>query len=101
MRLKRKETKIILMILAVALLLANGVFVMALRQFTVERLAVPLVGNVPGDAYFGNIAKFNDTWIALRDFQNAPFDRNPVLFVADSDDMTVWRATYNAGGRYL
>jgi len=73
--------------------MSSGVTALALRHFTVQPVRVPLKGNVPDDLYFGDIVRFNNTWIALAGLNTTTH----ALFVADDDDMKVWRATYNAG----
>ena len=99
---KVEIAKTMVVILIITMLSGSGVMSLALRNFTITPLTVPLQGSVPTNVYFNAAEKFNDTWITMGDFYTGGGHvRNPVLFAADDDDMEVWRAVYNGGGRQL
>ncbi|MDR1639066.1 MAG: S-layer homology domain-containing protein [Clostridiales bacterium] len=52
---------------------------------------------VSEDIYFGNIVKWNDTYLSIADFEWNALTSGPALFAADGGDLDVWQSVYYSG----
>jgi hypothetical protein len=77
-----------------ALLLSNGAIALALQEFEVTPIQLPLSGNVPNDVYLGSVFKIGDTYLAESILYLS--DYTPILYA--SDDLETWNAVYDSGG---